>query len=126
MKRAAGICAILALTGCVTSANLIGNDGKRYLMNVDSVSKRLNANIDSVYYSGSYVTNSGVGMMAGQSFGMRPTFSTGTVMMGGNSGSALLTASNGDIMECQFNYSGTTVIGRCQTKQGREFALTTN
>jgi hypothetical protein len=55
--------------------------------------------------------------------GTKPIFMAGSG--GSNNGQALLTASNGDAINCDFMYSGTTVLGQCKGKNGRDYTLTT-
>lgn len=117
---------LLLLAGCVTKTTLIADDGKRYEMQVDPVSQGLSTEIETIQYKGSYVTNDGFGVGFGQSLGANPAFGTTTMIMSGNSGQALLTAANGDFLECGFNYSGLTVLGRCQSKMGKSYTLTTD
>jgi hypothetical protein len=111
--------AVLLLAGCVTQANLVSSDGKRYPMEVSQASKKLTANIDGTAYSGLYSlgSSSAVGMA-----GTKPVFMAGS---SGNAGKAMLTAANGDFINCDFVYSGSTVIGQCKGKNGRDYTLTT-
>lgn len=113
------------LTGCINQATLISQDGHRYTMKVDQLAKKVSAVIDGVAYSGNAVMSQSIGFGAAQSFGMRPTFATGTSVMAGSDGQALLVAANGDYIQCGFNKNGATVIGRCQSNKGRQFVLTT-
>lgn len=117
---------LISLAGCVTRTTLIADDGKRYEMQVNPTSKGLSTEIESVPYKGQYVTNESVGFGFAQSYGARPAFGSSTMAMSGNSGQALLTAPNGDYLECGFNYSGLAVLGRCKSKFGKEYILTTD
>lgn len=126
MKILLSVAMLVFLAGCVTRTTLISNDGKTYEMKVDSVFETLIAEIDAVTYKGSYVTNSSHGTGYAQFFGSAPASGFTAVSTQGNAGQAILTAPNGDHLECQFNYSGLTVMGRCKSKNGREFLLTTN
>lgn len=110
---------LLLLAGCVTQANLVSQDGKRYPMQVNQAGKKLTADIDGTLYSGLYSLGSSttVGMA-----GTKPVFLAGS---SGSTGQAMLTAANGDFINCDFMYSGLTVLGQCKGRNGREYTLTT-
>jgi len=120
------VAALPFLSGCVTSASLIAADGPRYTIAVDPISKGLRTEVDGVVYTGRYLQNHSIGVGFGQSFGMQPVAATSTFVAGDGSGRALLTAANGDYIECAFNASGTVVIGKCQSNKGRQFVLSTD
>lgn len=115
------------LAGCgITRATLIANEGRTYEMKVDPIFETLTAQIDGVTYNGKYVTNASQGFGYTMLSGANPASGITAISNLGNSGQALLTATNGDYLECQFSYSGSTAMGRCRSKNGRDFVLTTN
>lgn len=123
MKPILMLVGALVLTGCVSQASLIAQDGHRYKLEIDSVMERLRADIDGVEYKGTYVQDSGLGV--GQSFGARGGMSSSYMAMSGSTGQAVMTSSSGSYIECSFNANGMTVIGKCQSNTGRQFVLTT-
>lgn len=117
---------VILLSGCVTRASLISQTGQRYEIQVDPISKKLATVVDGVSYSGTAVTDQSIGFGSMQSFGMKPTFATGTNVMMGSNGQALMVSANGGYIQCGFNKNGVTVIGRCESNDGRQFVLTTD
>lgn len=119
LRTTIGFVSLLALAGCVTQANLIGDNGQRHLLKIDPATKGLSTEIDSVSYKGRYI----MGESAGAAFGARGGMAV--TAGGGNNGQAVLTAANGDFIDCSFMASGSTVLGRCQSKAGKQYVLTT-
>jgi len=120
LKILIAACSLL-LAGCVTSAHLVAQDGKRHPMEFNQSGRKVTADIDGTKYSGIYAPTSG-----GASAGF-----VGTKMMyavsDSNFGQAMLTAKTGDILNCDFMVaSGPTVLGQCKSKSGQEYMLTTD
>jgi hypothetical protein len=118
--------ALAALTGCVSSAALIAQDGPRYEVNIDHMARKLHTTIDGVPYIGTAVGNEAVGVGISQSFGLRPTTAMTTMAMSGNNGRALFTSASGDYIECEYMTSSTTLIGKCISNKGRQFVFASN
>ena len=114
-----------SLTGCISQVTLISQDSQRYVMAVDQIGKKLSVNIDGVAYLGTAVGSDSVGITSTQTFGLRPTTSTSTIVVPGATGQALLTSAGGDYLECSYAKDGRTIIGKCQTNKGRQFVMTT-
>jgi hypothetical protein len=117
MKTTIAALTLLLLAGCVTQANLVADNGQRYLLKIDPVNDALSAEIDSISYKGKYV----MGSASGLAFGGKPTVIAGS----SNNGQAVLTAPTGDAIDCNFMASGSTVMGRCESNKGRKYVLTT-
>jgi len=118
------VCAsLLALSGCITSAHLTSADGKRYPMEISQSARTLSADIDGVKYAGIYApTGSSEAITTGM-VGTRPIMAVSAG--GGNSGRAMLQGANGDLINCEFIYSGTRAMGQCKGRNGRDYTLTT-
>lgn len=108
---------VLLLAGCVTQANLVADNGQRYLLKIDPITDALSTEIDAVQYKGKYI----MGSSSGMAFGSKPTVISGS----SNNGQAILTSANGDAIDCNFMASGSTVMGRCESNKGRKYVLTT-
>lgn len=125
MKRALPF--LLLLAGCAGTLQLHPRDGgERAVGAFNTGGRSMEVTVGTKLYSGSYVTNAGGSVSTFQGFSGRATaFGTGQSFHSGNSAVALLTASDGDTMRCEFNYQRLTAIGVCQTRGGRVFDLTT-
>jgi hypothetical protein len=109
---------LLLLAGCVTQASLV-SDGKRYPMQVSQAARKVSTNIDGVTYAGIYSIG------ASSAYGMAGTRPVFMATSGANAGQGMLTGANGDIINCDFMYSGSTVMGQCKGKNGRDYTLAT-
>lgn len=118
--------ALAALTGCVSSAALIAQDGPRYEVSIDRMARKLHTTVDGVPYIGTAVGSEAIGVGVGQSFGLRPTTAVTTMAMSGNDGRALFTSAAGDYIECEYMTSSTNLIGKCISNKGRQFVFTSN
>jgi hypothetical protein len=125
MKKTIATCMAVLLSGCISQVTLISQDSQRYVMAVDQMGKKLSVNIDGVAFTGTAVGSDSVGVATTQTFGLRPTTSTSTIVVPGATGQALLTSAAGDYLECNYMKDGRTVIGKCQTNKGRQFVMTT-
>lgn len=125
MKKIVGYALLLMLSGCISQVTLISDDSHRYLVHVDQLAKKLSANIDGVEYNGTAVGNDAVAFSSGQTFGLKPTYSTSTALVAGANGEALLVAASGDYIQCSYAKQGMTIIGKCQSNKGRNFVMTT-
>jgi hypothetical protein len=125
MKKFISVGLLVILSGCISQVTLISQDSQRYVMAVDQMAKKLSVNIDGVNYSGTAVGSDSVGIATTQTYGLRPTMSTSTIVVPGATGQALLVAANGEYLECSYSKEGRTLIGKCQTNRGRQFVMTT-
>jgi len=117
MVKSLSAACLLLLTGCVTSAHLVGDNGERYPLNIERSTSSLSTNIGGTEYRGKYVRSESTGA----AFGARGAT---VVATSGNSGQAILLAANGDFIDCGFTASGSTVLGRCESKNGKRYILT--
>ena len=124
-KLVAAVFLIVSLTGCISQVTLISEDSKRYIVDVDQMAKKLSANIDGVAYTGTAVGSDTVAFGSTQSFGLKPTYSTSTIVVPGANGQALLVGANGEYIQCSYAKQGRNIIGKCQSNKGRNFAMTT-
>lgn len=125
MKNTIGLITLLLLSGCISQVTLISEDSQRYIVAVDQMARKLSANIDGVAYTGTAVGSDSVAFASGQTFGLKPTYSTSTIVVPGANGQALLVASSGDYIQCSYSKQGMTIIGKCQSNKGRNFVMTT-
>lgn len=118
-------CALLA--GCISQVSLLAQDGVRYEMHVDQLTKGLSTTIDGIVYTGTTVSDETIGSSFStlQPVGSSSIIATGFSLSGGNNGRALLTSAAGDYIECTYTVQGTRAIGKCQSNKGRQFVLTT-
>lgn len=120
------IALLLVLAGCGGQAFLIDRAGTQHGGKFDTMTRTLEVNVGGKLYSGHYITNQSV----------TPVYTTGMVgtrMVGantlavtpGNAGRALLRASDGSTIECEFSYQGNAAIGTCRGNDGATYQLTT-
>jgi len=125
--RLLAIALTLILTACGGSAMLIDQGGKQYSGKFDAISKTLEVTIDGKLYSGFYIVNSGYAFSSSQTFGVKPTYGTSQVMVGGTSGNAIIRSVDGDAITCDFNYQGLRAIGVClRPSTGTTYQLMAN
>lgn len=92
----------------------------------DTLTKTMQIHANGKVYSGPYVTNASSSYSSGNAYsGTKSAFASGRTFHSGNSGVALLTASDGDSMRCEFQYDSMNGIGVCQDRAGRIFDFTT-
>lgn len=113
------------MCGCVSQVTLISQDSKRYEMKVDQLARKLSTTIDGVFYTGTAVGSEAVAFSSAQTYGLKPTFASGTTIVAGNTGRALLSSATGEYLECSYTKSGMSLIGNCESNSGRRFVLTT-
>ncbi|MGO4305832.1 hypothetical protein [Cupriavidus sp. RAF12] len=121
--------AILTLSwlvaGCVTQVALIDASGNASHFSVNPASRTVSGAIDGKAYSGSYVTNQSTWRpMFTESKGR--SFQPAAWTSPGSSGQALLFASDGANLHCDFGYQGLTVMGQCHGSHGASYVLTTD
>lgn len=119
MKRLLLVLAMLALTGCAGSLKLL-EGGKVHLGQFDAVGKTLSVAIEGVNYSGTYITNASSsygGFFVGAKYVPVNTYS------GGNMGRAILTASNGNVIRCEFMAQTMAAQGTCTDNNGKTYDL---
>ena len=124
MKKIATLFTAVLLSGCISQVTLISQDSQRYVMAVDQMGKKLSVNIDGVAYTGTAVGSDTVAIGQTQTFGLRPSMSTSTIVVPGATGQALLVAASGEYLQCSYAKDGRTVIGKCETNKGRQFVMT--
>jgi hypothetical protein len=124
MKKIATLITAVLLSGCISQVTLISQDSQRYVMAVDQMGKKLSVNIDGVAYTGTAVGSDTVAIGQTQTFGLRPSMSTSTIVVPGATGQALLVATSGEYLQCSYAKDGRTVIGKCETNKGRQFVMT--
>jgi hypothetical protein len=112
------------LSGCSGSLLLIDKNNKQSIGSFNSANKTLEVKVDGVDYKGFYVTNDSatVGMMQGFS-GTKSAFGTGQAYSTGYTGRAILKDSSGNVIQCEFNYSGMKAIGNCTDNKGQTYHL---
>lgn len=119
---------ILALTwlaaGCVTQVSLVDPSGKPSYFELNPAMRTVSGAIDGKRYAGSYVLNQST---------WRPLFTdardrhqSSAWTSSGSSGQALLFATDGSNLHCDFAYQGLTVLGRCQVSSGVPYVLTSD
>lgn len=108
-----------SLGGCAGNLRLL-EDGKVHPGSWNAATKTLEATIDGVKYNGSFSQNATVGYGTGVS-GTR--FATGTAIASNGGGQAILTSSNGKVIECVFQAALGRGQGQCSGLDGRRFAL---
>lgn len=124
MKKLSILFSAFLLSGCISQVTLISQDSQRYVMAVDQMGKKLSVNIDGVAYTGTAVGSDTVAIGQTQTFGLRPSMSTSTIVVPGATGQALLVAASGGYLQCSYAKDGRTVIGKCETNKGRQFVMT--
>lgn len=125
MKKLVILSLLAMLSGCISSVSLIAQEGQRYIINVDQVARKLTTNIDGVFYSGTAVADESVGFAVGQTYGLKPTFGTSSMITQGSGARAMLVSADGDVIRCEYTKNGLRIIGQCQSNKGRQFALMT-
>ncbi len=118
---------ILALTwlvaGCMTQVALVDPSGKSSQFQLNPVDRTVAGAIDGKRYSGTYVLNQSTWhpvFTDSRDRSHQPTAWTSS----GSSGQALLFATDGTNLHCDFAYQGLTVLGRCQASSGVPYVLT--
>jgi hypothetical protein len=125
MKKVFLLALPIVFSGCISQVTLISEDSQRYIVSVDQMAKKLSATIDGVVYTGTAVGSDTVAFGSSQSFGLKPTYSTSTIVVPGANGQALLVGANGEYIQCSYAKQGHSIIGKCQSNKGRNFAMTT-
>ncbi|PLP97512.1 hypothetical protein [Cupriavidus pauculus] len=120
---------ILALTwlvaGCMTQVTLVDPSGKSSYFQLNPAVRTVSGAIDGKRYAGSYVLNQST---------WHPVFADARDRLhqpaawtsSGSSGRALLFATDGSNLHCDFAYQGLTVLGRCQASSGVPYVLTSD
>jgi len=125
MKKYLSVAVLLLVTGC-GGVQLIDESGRAHAGKFDSITKQLEGTIDGKTYKGFYVTNAGAINYSGWIQGTRSAYNTsGQASYSGNAGRAILTAADGDTIQCEFSYSGYRAIGTCQGAGGERYQLVT-
>jgi hypothetical protein len=124
MKSIISAVALLFLVGCGT-VQLVDKSGKTHPGKFDSITKQLEGTINGKTYKGLYVTNAGTANISGWAQGPQSTYMTGQVSYSGNVGRAILRSTDGDTIQCEFNYHGYSAIGNCQGTDGERYQLFT-
>lgn len=119
--------ALLPLAGCAGSLRLL-EDGKSHAGTWNAASRTIEVTIDGTQYSGSFTQNTtvGFGTSYGTAFsGSRMAYGTGigTTVASNGSGQALLTSTNGKVIQCAFQAAMGRGQGQCEALDGRRFIL---
>ena len=135
------ILAAVALTACATEHLVITDPGGRqWPVAIDSDHNSMQVTIAGKVYRGHYVDNASSSTGFVTTFGpfmygygpfmygygpfMYPGFGTVQTYNPGNSGRAMLIAKDGDMLDCRYNYQGSTVVGTCRDRSGSKYAIT--
>jgi len=119
---------ILALTwlvtGCVAQVALVDPAGKPSYFELNPAVRTVSGAIDGKRYAGSYVLNQSTWrpVLADA----RDRHKAAAWTSSGSSGQALLFATDGTNLQCDFAYQGPTVLGRCQASSGVLYVLTSD
>jgi len=124
--------AAVALTACATEHLVITDPGGRpWPVHIDRDHASMQVTIAGETYRGHYVDNatSSTGFIS--AFGpfmygpfISPGFGTVQVYNPGNRARAVLIAKNGDMLDCRYDYQGSTVVGTCRDRSGQKYAIT--
>lgn len=113
------IAACVALAGCAGNLKLL-EDGKVHNGQYNSLTKQVDVDIDGRHYSGSFFQGAAVGFGTSFSGGR---VSTGTGFGSNGSGGAVLTSSDGKVLECGFQAMFGRGQGHCAGMDGRQYVL---
>lgn len=119
MKVLFTVLASLALVGCGGSLRLL-EGGKVHLGKYDAVGKTLSVAVDGLNYSGTYITNASSsysGFFVGARYVPVNTYSSGSM------GRAILTASSGNVIRCEFMVQSMSAQGTCTDNNGKLYDL---
>lgn len=117
---------IIFLAGCAQpTLYLIDKNNKENIVTYSTMTKSMEVTRNGVLYKGNYVTDSKVGYGNVQTYGAKPAFGATQVYTPGSNGRAILFASNGDKLSCEFTYDDNTAIGVCTNNNGDKFDLVT-
>jgi major membrane immunogen (membrane-anchored lipoprotein) len=133
--------AAAVLTACATEHLVITDPGGRqWPVHIDSDHALMQVTIAGKAYRGHYVDNASSSSGFVTSFGpymygygpfmygygpfMYPGFGTIQTYNPGNRGRAMLIAKDGDMLDCRYNYQGSTVVGTCRDRSGSKYAIT--
>jgi hypothetical protein len=111
--------ALLPLAGCAGNLQLL-EQGKSHPGTWNAASKTLEATVDGTKYAGSFSQNASVGFGTGVS-GTR--FATGTAISSNGSGQAVMTSTDGKVIQCVFQAAMGRGQGQCEGMDGRRFVL---
>jgi hypothetical protein len=115
-KKSTSILAAILMASFISGCNSLGGlqftdkAGHTYQGQFNVISKIIDVDINSVKYSGFYITDAGT---------------VGNVVYTGHTGRATLSATNGDNMQCEFNYEGLRGIGSCLSAGGESYRFAT-
>ena len=122
--------ALLLVAGCATvgDVKLIDESGGVHAGKFNARTRQLEGTINGKTYKGVYLLNvRSVDFNVNDQPGPQPGAKTvsGGAFLAPYSGRAILSAADGDILQCGFNWQGYTAIGACQDKDGRRYQLLT-
>ena len=126
--------AAAVLTACATEHLVITDPGGRqWPVHLDRDHAWMQVTIAGKVYRGHYVDNASSSSGFVTTFGpnmygygpfMYPGFGTIQTYNPGNRGRAMLIAKDGDMLDCRYNYQGSTVVGTCRDRSGSKYAIT--
>jgi hypothetical protein len=121
-----------ALTACATEHLVITDPGGRqWPVHIDTDHATMQVTIAGKAYRGHYVDNTSSSTGFITSFGpfmygpfISPGFGTVQTYNPGNRGRAMLIAKDGALLDCRYNYQGSTLVGTCRDRSGHKYPIT--
>lgn len=122
----AGCAAPIQLTDA--KIKLIDSKGVAHPGEYNPMSQTVTATVDGKVFTGHYITNQSAGFYQGSGVAFSgghvgSSVTTGTSYNAGDSGRAILTAQDGGVLTCGFNYDAVKVIGTCHSNTGERYHL---
>lgn len=125
MKKILLIIFVGLIAGCSGSLYLIDKSNKQDVVTYNSLTQTMEVTHNGVLYKGDYVTDSRTAYGNTYTYGKKPAYGSTQVYISGKNGRAILFASNGDKLSCQFTYDS-KLIGTCENNKGEKFDLISN
>jgi len=125
MKKLLLIISAGLVSGCSGNLYLLDKNNRQDVVTYNPLNKTMEVVHNGVLYKGDYVTDSRVGYGNTYTYGQKPAYGNTQVYIAGKNGRALLLASNGDKLSCQFTYDS-KLIGTCESNKGEKFDLVSN
>jgi len=125
MKKLLLIIYMGLLAGCSGNLYLLDKNNKQDVVTYNPLSKTMEVTHNGVLYKGDYVTDSRTAYGNTYTYGKKPAYGNTQVYISGKNGRALLFASNGDKISCEFTYDS-KLIGACESNSGEKFDLVSN
>jgi hypothetical protein len=126
------VLAAVVLASCATE-HLVVTDpsGRQWPVLIDSDHSTMQVIIAGKTYRGHYVENASsssgfvtsFGLMYGYDPYMYPGIGTIQTYNTGNTGRAILISKDGDTLDCNYNYQGTTVVGTCRDRSNNKYVI---